>query len=90
MCVHAQVKRLLNDRLQPSWSFATFYLVKDSLALMLECGGLTEDAYQEVVELEACYLETLERGAVGGGTEFGGCGGVKVFLCAVDTKANVL
>eukprot|EP00798_Chlamydomonas_sp_ICE-L_P014063 gene14063-20006_t len=31
-----EIKKLLNDRLEPTWNFATFYLVKDSFALMLE------------------------------------------------------
>lgn len=31
-----QVKSLVNQRLDPNWSFSSLYLVKDSLALMLE------------------------------------------------------
>ena len=58
----AQARALLNQRLEPGWSFASFYLVKDSLALLLETGGLHEDAYYEHMELEACYMETLAKG----------------------------
>jgi hypothetical protein len=35
-----QVRRLLNERRDPKWSFTTLYLVKDSFALMLEGAGL--------------------------------------------------
>ena len=41
-----QVRKLLNERRDPSWSFTTLYLVKDSFALMLEGAGLWEDAFQ--------------------------------------------
>ncbi len=37
-----EARSLLNQRLDPGWSFASFYLVKDSLALLLEGAG--EDA----------------------------------------------
>ncbi|KAG2424134.1 hypothetical protein HXX76_014808 [Chlamydomonas incerta] len=57
----AEVGRLANERLSPGWSFVTLYLVKDSLALLLEGAGLALDAYKEYVELEAAYLETLDR-----------------------------
>ena len=61
--VPTQARALLNQRLEPGWSFASFYLVKDSLALLLETGGLHEDAYYEHMELEACYMETLAKGS---------------------------
>lgn len=64
-----QARTLLNQRLDPAWSFASFYLVKDSFALLLEGAGLYEDAYHEQMELEACYLETLARGSHEFGTE---------------------
>lgn len=38
--VWVQVRRLLNERRDPKWSFTTLYLVKDSFALMLEGAGL--------------------------------------------------
>jgi hypothetical protein len=38
--MHVQVRRLLNERRDPKWSFTTLYLVKDSFALMLEGAGL--------------------------------------------------
>ena len=46
-CAALQVKRLANERLEPGWSFASLYLVKDSLALMMEGAGLALDAYKE-------------------------------------------
>ncbi|GLC41256.1 hypothetical protein PLESTM_001176800, partial [Pleodorina starrii] len=57
----AEVQRLANERRDPNWSFASLYLVKDSLALLLEGCGLHTEAYKEYVELEAAYQETLER-----------------------------
>eukprot|EP00878_Enallax_costatus_P028549 GHUV01030842.1.p1 GENE.GHUV01030842.1~~GHUV01030842.1.p1 ORF type:complete len:447 (+),score=91.95 GHUV01030842.1:177-1517(+) len=59
----AEVRRLLNERREPKWSFTTLYLVKDSFALMLEGAGLWEDAFQEYVELETVYLDCLETTA---------------------------
>jgi hypothetical protein len=38
--IKPQVRRLLNERRDPKWSFTTLYLVKDSFALMLEGAGL--------------------------------------------------
>lgn len=45
-CYTSQIKSLSNKRLDPSWSFAMFYLVKDSFALMLEMAGMWADALQ--------------------------------------------
>ncbi|GAX77382.1 hypothetical protein CEUSTIGMA_g4828.t1 [Chlamydomonas eustigma] len=56
-----EARSLLNQRLNPDWSFASFYLVKDSLALLLDGAGMSLDAYHEHMELEACYLEALAR-----------------------------
>jgi len=42
----AQIKSLSNKRLDPTWSFAMFYLVKDSFGLMLEMAGMWADALQ--------------------------------------------
>jgi hypothetical protein len=41
------VRKLLNERREPSWSFTTLYLVKDSGALLREGAGLWEDAFSE-------------------------------------------
>jgi len=65
-----EIKSLSNKRLDPGWSFAMFYLVKDSFGLMLEMAGMYADALQEYVELETCYTESLSRGAVAN-NEFG-------------------
>lgn len=52
------------DRRQSSgWQFSTLFLVKDSLAVMLESAHLYEDALREYSELEACYLEALAAGS---------------------------
>ena len=58
-------------RLEPGWNFSTLYLIKDSLAIMLEAAGLLEDAFREYFELEACYLEALEQGGNLAGRQFG-------------------
>ena len=59
-------------RLEPGWNFSTLYLIKDSLAIMLEAAGLLEDAFREYFELEACYLEALKQGGNLAGRHFGG------------------
>lgn len=58
-------------RLEPGWNFSTLYLIKDSLAIMLEAAGLLEDAFREYFELEACYLEALKQGGNLAGRHFG-------------------
>ena len=58
-------------RLEPGWNFSTLYLIKDSLAIMLEAAGLLEDAFREYFELEACYLEALKQGGNLAGRPFG-------------------
>ena len=55
-----EVRRLMLARLDPAWSFSSLYLVKDSLAVMLEAGGLLDDALREYAELEACYSEAVQ------------------------------
>lgn len=54
------MRKLAAARQQPGWSFSTLFLVKDSLAVMLESAGLLEDALREYAELEALYLTTLQ------------------------------
>ena len=66
-----QVRKLMARRLDPGWNFSTLYLIKDSLAIMLEAAGLLEDAFREYFELEACYLEALEQGGNLAGRQFG-------------------
>ena len=58
----AQVRRLMAMRQEPGWQFPTLFLVKDSLAVMLEGAAMLEDALREYSELEACYLEALAGG----------------------------
>mmetsp|Transcript_23884 Transcript_23884/g.66233 ORF Transcript_23884/g.66233 Transcript_23884/m.66233 type:complete len:1100 (-) Transcript_23884:40-3339(-) len=67
-----EVRRLMSARMDPGWSFPTLFLVKDSLAIMLDAAGLLEDSLREYYELEACYLEALEDGGALTGGEFGG------------------
>ncbi len=57
-----QVRQLMDRRQSPGWQFSTLFLVKDSLAVMLESAHLYEDALREYSELEACYLEALAAG----------------------------
>lgn len=61
----------MTRRLEPGWNFSTLYLIKDSLAIMLEAAGLLEDAFREYFELEACYLEALKQGGNLAGRHFG-------------------
>ncbi|KAA6429506.1 MAG: TRAPPII tethering factor, partial [Trebouxia sp. A1-2] len=67
-----EVRKLMARRLEPGWNFSTLYLIKDSLAIMLEAAGLLEDAFREYFELEACYLEALKQGGNLAGRQFGG------------------
>ena len=53
----------MDRRQSPGWQFSTLFLVKDSLAVMLESAHLYEDALREYSELEACYLEALAAGS---------------------------
>ena len=56
------MRNLHNERREPSWSFTTLYLVKDSFALMLEGAGLWEDAFQVGVWRGAvCVLRERAR-----------------------------
>ena len=66
-----QVRKLMDSRMRPGWSFRDLYGVKDSLAIMMEAAGLLEDALREYFELEACYLEALTEGGALGGRDFG-------------------
>lgn len=52
--IAVKVRRLLNLRLEPDWSFPSFYIVKDSLALLLEVGA----AYQMIC---VCFVHAAER-----------------------------
>jgi hypothetical protein len=70
-CWLRQVRRLMGRRMDAGWSFSTLFLVKDSLAIMLEAAGLLEDALREYYELDACYLEALEEGGALAGEDFG-------------------
>lgn len=59
-----QLRKSLESRLDPAWSFNTLYITQDSFGMMLEAAGMWEDSFKEYVELEACYTETQQRGAV--------------------------
>jgi hypothetical protein len=50
---------LTASRQQPNWDFSTLFLVKDSLAVMLESANLLDDALREYAELEALFLTTI-------------------------------
>lgn len=62
-----QVRKLTAGRQLPNWDFSTLFLVKDSLAVMLESAGLLEDALREYTELEALFLTTAKQS----GSSFG-------------------
>ena len=66
-----QVRKLTAGRQEPGWSFSTLFLVKDSLAIMLESASLLDDALREYAELEALFLETLPQPAAASATPFG-------------------
>ncbi len=53
------------------WRFSTLFLVKDSLAAMLEAAGCLEDALREYSELEACYSEAIADGGALAAHPFG-------------------
>lgn len=60
-----QVRKLMAGRQESGWKFGDLFLVKDSLAVMLEAAGLMEDALREYFELEACFLEVpMHSGAL--------------------------
>ena len=52
-------------RAQPDWDFSKFFLVKDSLAAMLESASLLEDALREYTEMEALFLTTTAKSQPG-------------------------
>lgn len=76
-------------RLEPGWNFSTLYLIKDSLAIMLEAAGLLEDAFREYFELEACYLEALKQGGNLAGRHFGGSLCIHAHLCFLHAWPTV-
>ena len=57
-CILCQIRKLMAGRAQPDWDFSKFFLVKDSLAAMLESASLLEDALREYTEMEALFLTT--------------------------------
>lgn len=59
------------SRQQAGWSFSTLFLVKDSLAIMLESAGLLEDALREYAELEALYSTTVQPSSAPNAPPFG-------------------
>lgn len=42
----------MRNRMEPEWKFSNFFLIKDSLALMLESVGLFEDSLKEYLEVK--------------------------------------
>ncbi|GAB4816227.1 hypothetical protein N2152v2_003273 [Parachlorella kessleri] len=67
-----EVRRLMMSRQDPTWSFSTLFLFKDSLAVMMEAAGLLDDALREYYELEAVYLEAIQAGQLARQGGFGG------------------
>lgn len=56
-----QIRQITADRQSPDWDFRNLFLIKDSLAVMLESASLLEDALREYTELEALFLMTLQQ-----------------------------
>jgi hypothetical protein len=54
-----EVRKLSENRFQPSWNFCNFFTMKESLALMFEMANLREDALREYDQLEQIYSETV-------------------------------
>ncbi|KAL3695593.1 hypothetical protein R1sor_009669 [Riccia sorocarpa] len=54
-----EVRRLSEHRFVPNWNFCTFFVMKESLAIMFEMAHLLEDALREYDELEQIYLEIV-------------------------------
>eukprot|EP00210_Caulerpa_lentillifera_P000161 g156.t1 len=67
-----EARKLMSHRMDTKGSFGTLFLVKDSLALLLESVGLLEDALREYYELEAACLEALNAGGMLYDQPFGG------------------
>lgn len=67
-----EARKLMSHRMDTKGSFGTLFLVKDSLALMLDSVGLLEDALREYYELEAACLEALNKGGMLYDQPFGG------------------
>ena len=59
--LRCQIRKLTAGRQLPNWEFSTLFLVKDSLAVMLESASLCEDALREYTELEALFLTTTQQ-----------------------------
>ncbi|KAL8237867.1 hypothetical protein R6Q59_018948 [Mikania micrantha] len=56
-----EIHKLNEQRLMPVWSFCNFFILKESLAFMLEMANLHEDSLHEYDELELCYMETVKN-----------------------------
>ncbi|KAK9056976.1 hypothetical protein SSX86_024341 [Deinandra increscens subsp. villosa] len=56
-----EIRKLNEQRLTPVWSFCNFFILKESLAFMLEMAQLHEDSLREYDELELCYMETVKN-----------------------------
>ncbi|KAK1439582.1 hypothetical protein QVD17_05402 [Tagetes erecta] len=56
-----EIRKLNEQRLMPTWSFCTFFILKESLAFMLEMAYLHEDSLREYDELKLCYIETVKN-----------------------------
>ncbi|CAN8252827.1 unnamed protein product [Cochlearia groenlandica] len=65
-----EIRKLTEQRFMPIWNFCNFFILKESLAFILEMAHLHEDALREYDELELCYLETVNM--PGKQRDFGG------------------
>ncbi|KAF5780924.1 putative tetratricopeptide-like helical domain superfamily, TRAPP II complex, TRAPPC10 [Helianthus annuus] len=69
-----EIRKLNEQRLTPVWTFCNFFILKESLAFMLEMANLHEDSLREYDDLELCYMDTVkneDKKREFGGTEHG-------------------
>ncbi|KFM24624.1 Trafficking protein particle complex subunit 10 [Auxenochlorella protothecoides] len=56
-----EIRRHMSNRLEVGWTFTPLFLIKDSLAVMLEAAGMYEDALREYAELDVCHADTAAQ-----------------------------
>ncbi|KAI8873471.1 hypothetical protein GQ42DRAFT_117894, partial [Ramicandelaber brevisporus] len=58
------IRRLDACRMLPGWNYCTFFVMKESLALLLDQVGFSDDALRQYDELEASFYQAVHDGAV--------------------------
>lgn len=68
-----EIRKMDLQRIQPGWNFCSFFLVKESLALVYETIGLFDEALLQYDELETIYFQIYgSNSSVIGLNNFGG------------------